>query len=51
VGKEIKSLCNSDSETDLQELNRIDMGHVLHSANPYTRINIMNNISDEMRKI
>jgi hypothetical protein len=49
VGKENQSLRNSEFETDLQELNRIDMGYILHSANPF--INIMKNISDDMGKI
>jgi hypothetical protein len=35
VGKENQSLCNFESETDLQELNRTDMGYILHSVNPY----------------
>jgi hypothetical protein len=32
----------------VQELNGINMGHILHSA--YTCVNIMNHITDKMRE-
>ena len=48
VVKENQSFHNFESEIDLQELNRIEMGRILHSTNAC--INVVNHISCEMRK-
>jgi hypothetical protein len=48
VAKENQSFHKFEAELDLQELNAIDMGRILHSANAYT--NTVNHISTEMRK-
>jgi hypothetical protein len=47
VAKKNQSFCNFETEIDLQELNGIDMGRILHSANAC--INIVNHIGNEMR--
>jgi hypothetical protein len=47
VTKENQSLHNFETETEVQELNGINMGHILYSANILTS---PNNITDEMRK-
>jgi hypothetical protein len=48
VAKENQSFYNFETEIDLQELDGIDMGRILHSANSCT--NNVNHISTEMRK-
>jgi hypothetical protein len=48
VAKENQSFNMFESEINLQELNGIEMGHILHSTNAC--INIVNHICDEMRK-
>lgn len=48
VAKENQSFHNFETEVDLQELNGVDMGRILHSTNAC--INIVNHISDEMKK-
>lgn len=48
VAKENQSFHNFETEIDLQELNGINMGRILHSANACT--NIITHISSEMRK-
>jgi hypothetical protein len=48
VAKENQSFHNFEAEIDLQELNGIDMGRILHFANACT--NIVNHISTKMRK-
>jgi hypothetical protein len=48
VAKENQSFHKFEAEIDSQELNGIDMGRILHSANACT--NIVNHISTEMRK-
>jgi len=48
VAKENQSFHNFESEIDLQELNGLDMGRILHSTNAC--INIVNHIAEEMRK-
>lgn len=48
VAKENQSFHNFESEIDLQELNGIEMGRILHSTNAC--INVVNHISCEMRK-
>jgi hypothetical protein len=42
VAKNNQSFCNVETEIDLQELNGIDMGRILHSTN--VCINIVNHI-------
>ena len=48
VAKENQSFHNFESEIDLQELNGLNMGRILHSTNAC--INIVNHIAEEMRK-
>ena len=48
MAKENQSFHNFESEVDLQELNGLDMGRILHSTNAC--INIVNHIAEEMRK-
>jgi len=48
VAKENQSFHNFESEIDLQELNDLDMGRILHSTNAC--INIVNHTAKEMRK-
>uniref|UniRef100_A0A8C8RJZ3 HAT C-terminal dimerisation domain-containing protein n=1 Tax=Pelusios castaneus TaxID=367368 RepID=A0A8C8RJZ3_9SAUR len=48
VAKANQSFNNFEMEVDLQELNGVDMGCILHSTNAC--INIVNHISIEMRK-
>ncbi|KAK0048443.1 E3 SUMO-protein ligase [Biomphalaria pfeifferi] len=48
VAKENQSFHNFESEIDLQELNGVEMGRILHSTNAC--INVVNHISCEMRK-
>jgi hypothetical protein len=48
VAKENHSFNNFESETDLQKLDAIDMGRILHSTNAC--INIVNHIGQEVRK-
>jgi hypothetical protein len=48
VVKENKSFHNFEPEIDVEELNGIDVDHILHLVNAY--INILNQIGDEMRK-
>jgi hypothetical protein len=46
VAKENQSF--HKSEFDIQELNWVDMGHILYSTN--TCMNMLNHSGDEMRK-
>ena len=48
VAKKNQSFHNFETEIDLQELNGVEMGRILHSTNAC--INIVNHVSDEMRK-
>ncbi|XP_066475289.1 E3 SUMO-protein ligase KIAA1586-like [Tiliqua scincoides] len=48
VAKENQSFHHFETEIDLQELNGVEMGRILHSTNAC--INIVNHISEEMRK-
>lgn len=48
VAKKNQSFNNFEDEINLQELNGLDMGCILHSTNAC--INIVNHIADEMRK-
>uniref|UniRef100_A0A8D2KSJ0 HAT C-terminal dimerisation domain-containing protein n=1 Tax=Varanus komodoensis TaxID=61221 RepID=A0A8D2KSJ0_VARKO len=48
VAKENQSFHHFKTEIDLQELNGVEMGCILHSTNAC--INIVNHISEEMRK-
>ena len=46
MAKENQSFHNFESEVDVQELNGVDMGRILHSTNAC--INIVNHIGEEM---
>lgn len=48
VAKKNQAFYDFETEIDLQELNGIDMGHILHSTNAC--INIMKHIADEMKR-
>jgi hypothetical protein len=48
AAKENQSFHNFEDKIDLQELNGIDMGRILHFANSCT--SVANHISTEMRK-
>lgn len=48
VAKENQSFNNFESEIDVQELNGLNMGRILHSKNAC--VNIINHISAEMKK-
>lgn len=48
VAKKNQSFNNFEDEINLQELNGLDMGYILHSANAC--INIVSHIANEMRK-
>jgi hypothetical protein len=49
IAKSNQSFNNFEMEIDLQELNGVDMGQILHSTN--VCINIINHISKEMKNI
>jgi hypothetical protein len=49
VAKENQSFHYFEAEIDLQELNRFEMGPILHSTNAC--INFVNHTCEEMRKI
>jgi hypothetical protein len=49
VAKKNKSFNNFEDEIDVQELNGVDMGRILHSASAC--INIVNHIENERRNI
>ena len=48
VAKDNQSFHHFETEIDLQELNGVEMGRILHSTNAC--INIVNHTSEEMRK-
>ena len=48
IAKRNQVFFDFESEIDLQELNGLDMGSILHSANSCT--NVVQHIANEMRK-